>query len=93
MTVVAEFEFNLVKKGRWVPTVGAGIGFGMYAGLLLKIDAGMEFWILDWLAAFATVGVGLEIPLGPGDCNSCEHDGIGRQIIVAPMTFGLEMRY
>lgn len=92
-TVVAEFEFNLVKKGRWVPTVGAGVGFGVNAGVLLKVDVGIEFWILDWLAAYATIGIGMEIRPLYADCVSCEHDGIGGVIIVAPVTFGLEMRY
>ena len=92
-TVLTEFEFNLVKKGRWVPTVGVGVGFGIYAAVLLKIDVGMEFWILDWLAAYATVGIGLEMRPFYGDCVSCEYDGIGGAIIVAPVSFGLEMRY
>lgn len=92
-TVLAEFEFNLVRKGRLVPTVGAGIGYGIYAGVLLKLDVGMEFWILDWLAAYVTVGMGLEIQPYYGACTSCEHDGIGGTLLVAPVSFGLEMRY
>lgn len=93
LTVLTEFEFNLVKRGRWVPTVGLGVGWGMYAGVLLKVDVGMEFWILDWLAAYATVGIGLEIRQFYDDCESCDNDGIGGAVIVAPVSFGLEMRY
>lgn len=82
---VTDFEVNIWPHGRFVPTIGVEVGLGFdpdHEYYSLVLHAGVEFWILDWLAAFVKIGVG-------GGWNlDTDRDGV-----IVPGWVGIEARY
>lgn len=59
--LLVDAEFNLLKTGRWVPTLGLRGGFGVGRGdelYTVEADAGLEFWIYDFWGVYLKVGCG-----------------------------------
>jgi len=90
--VGVEFEFNLIKTGRFIPTIGFSFGILLSQFRIeSSLDVGLEFWILDWLAAFAKVGISLEYR--GRTCEACWSADVAIINVALPVSFGLEFRY
>lgn len=84
--LVLDFEFNVYPFGRFVPTIGLRASFDPISAQetrAIEMNFGCEFWILDWLAAFIEVGIGLTVS---------HYDDFDPHF-VAPAWIGVEMRY
>ncbi len=84
--LVVDIEFNLYPYGRFVPTIGLRASFDPISAQetrAVEMNFGCEFWILDWLAAFIEVGLGMTVS---------HHDNFDPHF-VAPAWIGVEMRY